>query len=250
MSAKVTFTEQKQAQRYAALCRRLNYTFLSEKWLRQALTHRSYGLPNNERLEFIGDGILNYAVADLLYERFPDLSEGQLSRLRATLVNQDSLAVIARDLRLGDFLFLGEGELKSGGFDRASILADALEAIFAAIRFDSELAQAVMCVRHLYQARLKSINPNVSAKDPKSVLQEVLQDKKQALPRYTVIAQTGDANEAYFEVSCDLGNIPILTKGKGGSRRIAEQMAATAAHELLLAFFANHKILNKKGKPS
>lgn len=211
----------------------LDYSFTDVSWLRQALTHRSFGSPNNERLEFIGDSILNYTVARMLYDRFPKLSEGELSRLRANLVNQSTLAEVAHELKLGDDLFLGEGELKSGGFNRPSILADALEATFASISFDAGFLEAERVVRRLYEARVAAIDPSQHAKDAKTRLQEALQARKLPLPRYRIIAQSGEAHEQHFRVACDLAELGVETEGEGGSRRNAEQQAAQRALELL-----------------
>ncbi|KZE25299.1 RNAse III [Crenobacter luteus] len=207
----------------------LGYRFANPAWLKQALTHRSYGTPHNERLEFVGDSILNYTVARMLFDRFPTLPEGDLSRLRANLVNQNALAEIAVELKFGDYLFLGEGELKSGGFNRPSILADALEATFAAVSFDSGFAEAEAVVRRLYEARVAAIDPSRHAKDAKTRLQEALQAKRLALPKYRILAQSGEAHEQWFKVACDLAEIRIETEGEGASRRAAEQQAAEAA---------------------
>lgn len=217
------------------LARRLGHAFRQPQLLRQALTHRSYSATNNERFEFIGDSILNYTVARMLYDQFGQLSEGELSRLRANLVNQATLADIARELNIGDCLFLGEGELKSGGHDRASILADALEALFAAVSFDVDFAQAEQVVRGLYASRIAAIDPNKHAKDAKTRLQEALQAKRYSLPRYTILAQLGEAHEQSFRVACDLAEIGIMTEGQGGSRRAAEQQAAELALSALEA---------------
>ena len=215
------------------LSRRLGHAFRQPQLLRQALTHRSYSATNNERFEFIGDSILNYTVARMLYDRFTQLSEGELSRLRANLVNQSTLADIARELSIGECLFLGEGELKSGGHDRASILADALEALFAAVSFDADFNQAEAVVRQLYHSRITAIDPNKHAKVAKTRLQEALQAKRFSLPRYTILDQTGEAHEQSFRVCCDLAEIGICTQGQGGSRRAAEQQAAERALEAL-----------------
>jgi ribonuclease-3 len=223
------------------LCEALNYQFVQPQLLRQAMTHRSFGTPNNERFEFIGDSILNYTVARMLYDRFPSLTEGELSRLRANLVNQSTLAELAHDLKLGDYLFLGEGELKSGGFNRPSILADALEATFAAVSFDTNFEAAENVVRGLYAARVAAIDPTKHAKDAKTRLQEALQAQKQPLPRYRIMEQSGEAHEQWFRVGCDLGDLKIESSGEGGSRRAAEQLAAEAALALLEQHYAKGK---------
>ncbi|MCD5364172.1 ribonuclease III [Chromobacterium aquaticum] len=211
----------------------LDYAFQKPELLRQALTHRSYGASNNERFEFVGDSILNYTVARMLFDQFPKLTEGELSRLRANLVNQNTLAEIAHELKLGDYLYLGEGELKSGGFNRPSILADALEATFAAVSFDSDFLRAEQVVRRLYAERVSSIDTTRQAKDAKTRLQEALQARKLALPKYRILSQSGEAHEQWFRVECDLGELAIGSTGEGGSRRAAEQQAAEAALVLL-----------------
>nr|WP_231589182.1 MULTISPECIES: ribonuclease III [Chromobacterium] len=211
----------------------LDYAFQKPELLRQALTHRSYGAGNNERFEFVGDSILNYTVARMLFDQFPKLTEGELSRLRANLVNQNTLAEIAHELKLGDYLYLGEGELKSGGFNRPSILADALEATFAAVSFDSDFLRAEQVVRRLYAERVSSIDTSRQAKDAKTRLQEALQARKLALPKYRILSQSGEAHEQWFRVECDLGELAIGSTGEGGSRRAAEQQAAEAALDLL-----------------
>nr|WP_206118951.1 ribonuclease III [Chromobacterium haemolyticum] len=215
------------------MCQALDYAFQKPELLRQALTHRSYGAGNNERFEFVGDSILNYTVARMLFDQFPKLTEGELSRLRANLVNQNTLAEIAHELKLGDYLYLGEGELKSGGFNRPSILADALEATFAAVSFDSDFLRAEQVVRRLYDQRVSSIDTSLQAKDAKTRLQEALQARKLALPKYRILLQSGEAHEQWFRVECDLGELAIGSTGEGGSRRAAEQQAAEAALILL-----------------
>ncbi|WP_434778440.1 ribonuclease III [Neisseria sp. Ec49-e6-T10] len=211
------------------LQKQLGYRFVQPTILIQALTHRSYSAQNNERLEFIGDSILNYSVAKMLFDAFPSLSEGELSRLRSSLVNQDTLAQIAMGLKLGDVLLLGEGELKSGGFRRPSILADAVEAIFAAVSFDSDFLKAEQVVRHLFCERIKNIDIRHQGKDDKTSLQEALQARKLALPKYRILAQKGEAHEQIFVVECDLGELAFISKGEGSSRRQAEQLAAKDA---------------------
>ncbi|MDF0606885.1 ribonuclease III [Neisseriaceae bacterium TC5R-5] len=222
----------------------LDYSFSQAELLRQALTHRSFGSPNNERFEFVGDSILNYTVARMLYDQFPKLSEGELSRLRANLVNQNTLAEIAHELKLGDYLYLGEGELKSGGFNRPSILADALEAIFAAISFDANFAAAELVVSKLYIQRVAAIDTTQQAKDAKTRLQEALQARRLPLPKYRILLQSGEAHEQWFKVACDLGDLAIDASGEGGSRRAAEQQAAECALQLL-----EHKLASTKKRP-
>jgi ribonuclease-3 len=212
---------------------RLGHPFQQPRLLRQALTHRSYGTPHNERLEFLGDAVLNCVVAALLFERFPGLPEGHLSRLRASLVNQDSLSELAQRLDLGSQLKLGEGELKSGGFRRPSILADALEAILGAVYLDGGFEAAAALVRRLFDDRLQAIDPHTMGKDPKTLLQEHLQGRRLALPRYTVLSIEGEAHDQHFHVECAIPELSIRTLGEGPSRRAAEQSAARAAYDLI-----------------
>lgn len=207
----------------------LGHTFARPELLKQALTHRSYAARNNERFEFVGDGILNYTVARMLFDAFPKCSEGELSRLRANLVNQDVLADIARRLAVGDALFLGPGELKSGGFDRPSILADAMEAMFAAISFDAGFNTAEAVVRRLFTERVQGASLNNQAKDPKTRLQEALQAQRFPLPKYRIDKQTGEGSDARFDVSCDLGELGHITYAQAHSRRAAEQDCAAQA---------------------
>ena len=209
----------------------LGYRFSNPVLLYTALTHRSHSTPHNERLEFLGDSILNAVVARALFDRFPDLPEGDLSRLRANLVRQDSLHSLAVSLGLGDRLRLGEGELKSGGAQRPSILADALEAVFGAVWLDGGMDGAAAVIRRLYTKSLDAINPGKSAKDAKTRLQECLQGRRLALPKYALVATTGEAHAQQFRVSCEIDALAIRTEGHGSSRRIAEQMAAERALE-------------------
>lgn len=213
----------------------LGYTFKDRGWLALALTHRSVsGNRNNERLEFLGDSILNFIVADFLFQAFPQEKEGRLSRFRASLVKQDTLALVARDLALGDYLVLGSGELKSGGFRRDSILADTVEAVLGAIYKDSaSMTVCEQCIHRWFGDRLLKAGTELSVKDSKSVLQEFLQSRHQPLPAYTVIATEGEAHNQTFTVSCEVPGLPALTQGKGNSRRHAEQEAAARALEQL-----------------
>ncbi|KTD21921.1 ribonuclease III [Legionella londiniensis] len=208
------------------LCRRLDYEFKTPAFLKQALTHCSAGKVNNERLEFLGDSILSFVIANALFERFPKHSEGELSRLRAHLVKGETLAEIAFELNLGDYLYLGQGELKSGGFRRASILADALEAIFAAVYLDGGLPSARHVILHLYQTRLDDNALNYNLKDAKTQLQEFLQAEKLALPEYTLNRIEGEEHNQLFFVTCTVPTLRIKTSGQGASRRKAEQDAA------------------------
>jgi ribonuclease III len=215
------------------LTRRLGYVFRDAVLLARALTHRSRSSQNYERLEFLGDSILSFVIADVLYDRFPQLSEGELTRLRATLVRRETLATLARELDLGDCLELGSGELKSGGFDRDSILADGLEAVFGAVYKDGGVETVREVVLRLYQPILNSIDPNSILKDPKTRLQEFLQRKSLATPIYTVLELSGEPHQQHFVVECRLPGVNEAVRGEGSSRRYAEQAAATRACELL-----------------
>ena len=195
--------------------------------LEQALTHRSYSRQlNNERLEFLGDSILNLIISNHIYQRFSSADEGDLSRIRASLVKQETLAQVARQFDLGDYIHLGGGELKSGGFRRASILADVLEALIGAIYLDSDYAQAETTVLHLFQEQLNNTDAGASLRDPKTRLQEYLQAKKNSLPSYQVEQITGKSHDQVFTVSCKLGELDLQSNGKGSSRKKAEQQAA------------------------
>ncbi|MCP2039705.1 ribonuclease-3 [Neisseria sp. HSC-16F19] len=207
----------------------LEYRFRQPELLHQALTHRSYAAKNNERFEFVGDAILNYTVARMLFDAFPKLSEGELSRLRANLVNQDVLADIAQSMHLGDALFLGQGELKSGGFNRPSILADAVEALFAAISFDAGFAAAEKTVRMLFAERVRSASLDGGGKDAKTRLQEMLQAERLPLPKYRIEAQSGQAHDIQFTVACDLGELGYIARATAPSRKAAEQECAKQA---------------------
>lgn len=207
----------------------LGYRFSNPGLLAQALTHRSFGTPHNERLEFIGDSVLNCVVARALFDRFPELDEGTLSRLRAGLVKQDALHAHAQSLSLGDLLRLGEGELRSGGHRRPSILADALEAVFGAIFLDAGFDAASGVIDRLYAESIAAIDPRTAGKDPKTALQEWLQARRHPLPNYEMAQVRGEAHAQEFEVSCRIPALMLETKGRGASRRAAEQQAARAA---------------------
>jgi ribonuclease-3 len=207
----------------------LGYTFIRSDLLEQALTHRSYSAVNNERLEFLGDSVLNCSVARALYDAFPDLPEGSLSRLRANLVRQETLADIAASLKLGEVLRLGEGELKSGGFRRPSILADALESLFGAIFLDAGFNEAQRVVRGLFDPLVAKIDPTASGKDAKTQLQEILQSRRLPLPEYRLIDTQGEAHDQSFIVECVLTRPSLSTRGEGKNRRAAEQEAARQA---------------------
>lgn len=209
-----------------ALCRSLGYTFNDEELLAQALTHRSVGKLNNERLEFLGDAILSFVISTELYRRFSDIDEGTLSRLRASLVKGETLAIMARELALGDYLNLGSGELKSGGFRRASILADTLEAIFGAIYLDSDIHTIQRLILQLYHERLDKVDPSQALKDPKTRLQEYLQSRSRPLPEYEVTNIQGKSHAQTFTVSCRVEGLDEPVISQGSSRRKAEQAAA------------------------
>ncbi|SUA91934.1 Ribonuclease 3 [Pandoraea pulmonicola] len=210
---------------------RLQYRFHDAELLSQALTHRSHSAANNERLEFLGDSILNCSVAAILFRRYGKLDEGDLSRVRANLVKQQSLYEIAQTLGVSDFLRLGEGELKSGGFRRPSILADTLEALFGAMYLDGGFEKAYAVIERLYTPVLEHVDPKTLGKDAKTLLQEYLQGHKIALPQYTVTATHGAAHNQQFEVECTVPKLDIKVGGSGASRRAAEQAAAKKALE-------------------
>jgi len=215
------------------LCAALGYGFAHVALLEEALTHRSMGAGNNERLEFLGDAVLGFVVAEQLYRRFPRASEGTLSRLRASLVNREALAGLARRLVMGDYLRLGSGELKSGGGRRTSILADALEAVLGAIYLDGGLDSARGCILRLYREQLESMSPHTSEKDPKTRLQELLQAHKKALPSYEVRSVGGEDHAQTFVVDCHIDGLAHAVVGSGSSRRNAEQEAARLALQML-----------------
>lgn len=213
--------------------RALGYAFSYPELLQQALTHRSHGSPHNERIEFLGDSVLNCVVATILYERFPSLKEGELSRLRASLVRQETLFLVAQDLSLGNHLQLGEGELKSGGFRRPSILADALEALFGAVFLDGGFERAREVITRMLQKQIEQIDPRQTCKDPKTALQELLQGRRLSLPKYVLKSTRGEAHAQEFEVECQIPELDVSTLGCGGSRRAAEQDAASRATLIL-----------------
>lgn len=215
------------------LVRQLGYTFRDAALLARALTHRSRSSRNYERLEFLGDSILSFVIADVLYDRFPQLSEGELTRLRATLVRRETLATLARELALGDYLDLGSGELKSGGFDRDSILADALEAVLGAVYKDGGIEAVREVVLRRFQSILDSIDPSSILKDPKTRLQEFLQRQSLATPTYNVLEVSGEPHQQRFVVECRVPGLTEAVRGEGSSRRHAEQAAAMSACERL-----------------
>jgi ribonuclease-3 len=217
--------------------------------LQQALTHRSHSSLHNERLEFLGDSILNCVVASILYERFTALDEGDLSRLRANLVKQQSLYEIAQKLELSQFLRLGEGELKSGGFRRPSILADTLEALLGAIFLDAGFNAARDVIRAFYIPILDTVDPRTLGKDAKTLLQEFLQSKKISLPTYNVVATHGAAHSQEFEIECLVPKLGIQVYGRGGSRRAGEQAAARLAIDAAEQALSRSPAGARKAKP-
>lgn len=211
------------------LFHRLGHEFRNPRLAEQALTHRSFSADHNERLEFLGDSILNFVIAEALYERFPAAPEGELSRMRARLVKGETLADIARGFQLGDSLNLGSGEMKSGGHRRESILADAMEALIGAIYLDAGLDVCRLRVREWFSARLVQLVPGDRNKDPKTLLQEMLQARAQPLPLYRLLETTGAEHQQQFQVVCEIAALTEPFTGRGGTRRAAEQAAAEQA---------------------
>ncbi|MCK9608576.1 MAG: ribonuclease III [Methylomonas sp.] len=208
------------------LARKLGLTFSQPQLFKTALTHRSAGAKNNERLEYLGDSVLGFVVAERLYSQFPSVGEGVLSRLRASLVNQTSLAELARQHNLGDYLILGSGELKSGGFRRDSILSDALEAIMGAILLDSGVDVCRQWILNLFAEKFAEIKLDTWNKDPKTRLQELMQARKKELPVYELVSMSGADHAQTFEVKCRVPITAETTQGVGISRKKAEQAAA------------------------
>jgi len=204
----------------------INYTFNNETYLESALTHRSAATENNERLEFLGDSVLSLVISTKLYEKFPECDEGMLSRLRASLVKGETLSELAKDIQLGEFITLGSGELKSGGHRRASILADAFEAVIGAIYLDSGLVDAEKFILSQFKTRLDNIDPKIVNKDPKTELQEYLQARSLPLPVYTVVSIEGKSHDQTFTIHGQVDVMKDVVKGKGRSRRNAEQQVA------------------------
>lgn len=217
------------------LCKRLGHVFAQPQLLQRALTHRSHSAEHNERLEFLGDSVVNCVVAKYLHNSYPELPEGDLSRLRSNLVNQQTLFTLAQQLYLGELLLLGEGERKSAGASRPSILADALEALVGALFLDGGFDAAEKAVLSLYIPFIQQADVLTLGKDPKTLLQEYLQSRKLALPKYTVIATLGEAHAQVFQVECTIAQLKVKTHGEGSSRRIAEQMAADHAYRQLVS---------------
>lgn len=212
-------------------CGRLGYQFSRTELLYEALTHRSHSTPHNERLEFLGDSVLNCVIAGIFFKKMPEVPEGGLSRLRASMVNQKTLSELALDLEMDQLIHLGEGELKTGGGRRPSILADALEAIFGAIYMDSNFVRVEKVITRLYKPLLDTIDLSTQGKDPKTLLQEFLQSQRLDLPEYTVVTTSGKAHQQKFKVECVIPKFNIRTIGEGTSRRSAEQAAAKQAYE-------------------
>ena len=215
------------------LSQRLGYTFKDSSLAELALTHRSKGVENNERLEFLGDSILSLVISEDLYQRFPQAKEGKLSRLRARIVKGATLAEVARDFDLGDFLLLGSGELKSGGHKRDSILADVVEALIGAIYLDAGIEAARERVLAWFATRLDNLTLEDPIKDPKTQLQEIQQASGSRLPKYEVLSVDGPTNEQVFTVTCFIPEIETAVTATGSSRRNAEQTAAAAVLEQL-----------------
>lgn len=214
------------------LMQRIGYTFKDELLLTTALTHRSARSNNNERMEFLGDSILSYFISIELYNRFPEANEGELSRLRASLVKGETLGKIAAEIELGDFLHMGSGELKSGGYRRSSTIADAFEAIIGAVYLDGGLEAAGDFIQHFFTERLNKCDPGKAKKDPKTRLQELMQSRSQPLPEYEIVETHGKAHNQTFKVSCKVDGLEQFFYGTGTSRRKAEQEAASAALEI------------------
>ncbi len=231
------------------LQQQLGHRFTDDALLRQALTHRSYGQPNNERLEFLGDSVLNCVVAAMLYRHFARIDEGDLSRLRANLVKQQSLVEIAQRLGLSAHLRLGDGEARSGGFRRPSILGDTVEAIVGAVFLDAGFDAAQAVIIALYAPILKTVDPKTLGKDAKTLLQEHLQGKKLPLPVYSVVATHGAAHSQVFEVECAIPKLQIHVLGSGASRRAAEQAAARGALEAAQAKASARRARARSSRP-
>ncbi|WP_127470512.1 ribonuclease III [Thiomicrorhabdus aquaedulcis] len=219
-----------------ALSKKLGYEYQNIDYLQRALTHRSVGSRNNERLEFLGDSLVNFMIADVLFHQFDRLPEGDMSRIRAHLVKGDTLAVIGREYNLSDYLVLGPGELKSGGYRRNSIIADAVEAIIASVYEDGGLDVCRDLVTRFYQERLAELDPKNVGKDPKTRLQEWLQSNNQPLPEYSIISVNGAAHAQEFTVSCYVEKLTSKFEATASSRRKAEQLAAEIALEALGEF--------------
>lgn len=232
----------KKEDAFKRLQKKIGYNFKNQSLLIQAMTHKSYGLKHYERLEFLGDSLLNCLMALLLYKQFPSEQEGDLSRVRAYLVKQQTLFEIANLLELPSCLLLGEGERHAGGANRLSILADAVEALLAAIFLDSGFDEVHRVVSQLFESSLKDLDPTTFGKDAKSLLQEFLQGHKLNLPKYKVIKKMGEAHNQAFEVECQIKELDIVVNGLGMSRRAAEQEAAQHAIDLIPDALQTHRI--------
>ena len=219
--------------KYQRLQNRLGYEFKQQKLLELALTHRSHGAQNNERLEFLGDSILNLVIGEALFHRFPEAREGQLSRLRSQLVKGETLAEIAREFELGECLILGEGEMKSGGHRRDSILSDCVEAIIGAIFTETDFVTCRSHVLSWYQSRLALLSLDATDKDPKSRLQEYLQAQRKPLPDYEVVETLGEAHSHIFTIECRVAVLKQAVRAQASNRREAEKLAATEVLRLL-----------------
>lgn len=224
-----------------ALQDRLGYRFADMHLLEQALTHRSHGVPHNERLEFLGDSVLNFVVSTLLFRQHDEMDEGDLSRVRSNLVKQAALADIAHTLELSSLLRMGEGELKSGGFRRPSILADAVEAILGALYLDGGFPAVSAAIERLYRPILAHIDLRTFGKDAKTLLQEIVQGRGLALPQYAVVSTHGAAHSQTFDVVCEVETLGLREQASGTSRRAAEQAAAAQAIAVLQAQPAAHR---------
>ncbi len=220
----------------AKLVNKLNYQFNNPALLELALTHRSASSSNNERLEYLGDAVLGFVIADLLYQKFNDAPEGVLTRLRASLVKKESLASLAKKMDLGDFLKLGPGEMKSGGWRRDSILSNTLEAVIGAIYLDSDFDKCRIFIQKVYAEVVDELSLNDTAKDSKTELQEYLQARKLTVPLYHVIAEEGEAHKKTFTVECQIDGLTESISAQGGSKRIAAQ---SAAHKVLVYLQSN-----------
>ena len=207
----------------------IDYKFQDEILLETALTHRSFGHGNNERLEYLGDAALGFIIADAIFQKFPQATEGELTRLRSFLVKGETLAKLGRELDLGDYIKLGPGEMKSGGWRRDSIIANTLEAIIGAVYLDADMEVCRKCVISIYHQLLANVSPDKLSKDPKTSLQELLQSRRLELPTYHVISETGDAHERLFNVECIIIEPYISVQAEGRSKRLAEQSAAEKA---------------------
>ena len=231
----------------AALMRKLDHQFADQDLLQLALTHRSRGSNYYERLEFLGDSILGFVVAEWLYKNFPDVGEGRLSRMRSSLVRKETLAQVARDIQLGDYLLLGEGEMKSGGFHRESILSDTVESLIGAIYLDSDFSAARKFIFAKFEQQFEAVAAQTSFKDAKSELQEAMQKWAMKIPSYSIVETTGEQHRQEFSVECSLSDLPIKATACAGNRRLAEQKSAALVLQQLQEIKPfKKKPLNKK----